>query len=85
MLRLPAPRRIYNEKGVKIYEEIYPYGGGSCETTYNDDGLKLYHRGMNGWWYKYTRDKYGNVLTYKDSDGYIKEYTRDEEGICIIV
>ena len=28
----------------------------------------------------YTRDAHGNVLTYKNSDGYWSKYTRDAQG-----
>jgi len=55
-----------------------------------DTGIVLYHKNgkkalyyaqlESGWWYEYTYDTNGMVLTGKDSAGYWIKYTRAEDG-----
>jgi YD repeat-containing protein len=49
---------------------------------FNKNGIKVYsyYKNSNGYWYEYTYDSNGKVLTYKDSDGYSCEYTYDSNG-----
>ena len=49
---------------------------------YNKEGVQVYwyYTYPDGYWYEYTYDKKGNVLTYKDSKGYWEERTYDKKG-----
>jgi len=80
MLRMPKPRRTYNEKGIKIYEEITTYGGGTAETIWDDNGNEIFTRSSSGYWSKTTYDTKGNKLLQENSEGSWYKYFYDEEG-----
>jgi len=49
---------------------------------FDKDGRIVYrfHKPLYGFICEYTYDSHGNILTYKNSDGYSYEYTRDSHG-----
>jgi YD repeat-containing protein len=76
---------LYNKEGGKVYEfdTDYPDPNKWDETTYDKNGRVLTFINKYGFCVKYTRDSYGNELTYENSDGErrgfdLPEFTREQ-------
>tara|TARA_R110000824_G_scaffold45177_1_gene130811 strand:+ start:544 stop:843 length:300 start_codon:yes stop_codon:yes gene_type:complete len=62
--------KLYNEKGVKVYEFCNRFNGSYLfEYTYDNSGRPLTFKNSDGYWSKWTRDEKGNELTYEDLYG----------------
>ena len=75
--------KLYNEKGIMVYEFYTFRDGSSSECTYDNNGRALTLKSSSGHWSKWTRDNEGNELTYENSKGIkrgfeIQEFTMEE-------
>ena len=72
--------KLYNDKGILVYQFYKGSNGFWYESTYDNKGNILTFKRSDDYWYKRTYDDQGNELTFKDSKNYWFEKTYDNKG-----
>ncbi len=72
--------KLYNKKGILIYEFFKDSNNLSWERTYDKQGNRLTYKNSNNYSSEYTYNKQGDVSTFKNSNGYSSESTYDKQG-----